>query len=179
MSIVRGKLACFCELQPIFAKCGRNWWEMQASFRKQRFLKMKSNVTGHIALSGGNGLTKTPCLIHWEWKWAGKATVMSVTALIVSATKNVAYCLLLDTNWWKRFLFCCLRRKWWKGSLSAGSVAFLFPRPRYASLPCYISALALTFCFLPWPLKKCWSISAVHPIRGEKRGEIPSEEERW
>lgn len=119
MTIVRAKLASFCELQPIFAKCGRNWCEMQASFRKQRFLKMKSNVTGNIALSGGNGLTKPPCLIRWEWIWAGKATVMSVTALIVSATKKCsilpitehklvkAFPLLLSTQKVVKRLFVC------------------------------------------------------------------------
>lgn len=127
MLIVRAKLACFCKLQPIFAKCGRNWCEMQASFRKQRFPKMKSNVTGHIALSGGNGLTKPPCLIRWEWKWAGKATVMSVTALIVSATKKCSILPITGHKLVKAFPLLLSTQKWWKGSLSAGSVAFPFP----------------------------------------------------
>lgn len=124
----------------------------------------------YITVWGETVLTKPLCLIHWEWEWAGKATVMSVTALIVSTTKNVAYCLLLNTNWLKHFLFCRLCRKWWKGSLSVVSVAFLFSPPLYSSLllPRHFNS---DFLLLSVTFKNCWSILAVHPIREERRGE--------
>lgn len=131
----------------IAAKCTQAWdskdfWHWKA---------MIQNI--YITAWGEMVLTKPLCLIHWESERAGKATVMSVTALIVCATKNVAYCLLLNTNWLEHFLFCCLCRKWWKGSLSVVSVAFLFSPPLFSSLSCYLSALTPTFCFFPWPLK--------------------------
>lgn len=110
-------------------------------------------------------LSKPLCLIRWESEGAGKATAMSGNALIVSATKTVASCLLLNTNRFKRFLFCCLCRKRWKGSLSVVSVAFLFLS--ILSLPQRFNS---GFLLLSVTFKNCWSILAVHPIREERRG---------
>lgn len=128
----------------------------------------------YIAVCEGKWCSPSLCLIHCEWEWAGKVTVMSVSTLyqkcsVLPITEHKlvkAFSLLPPMQKVvKRLFICCLC------CFPFLSSALFFP----LLLPQHLNS---EFLLLSVTFKNCWSILAVHPTReggwewveeGEKR----------